>query len=118
MGFDVGHARAGSLGQSVQRADLIHHVGEQILWRHIDEPPAEPGHVPVADLRADAHAALGGQSAHAQQAGRVAGMETTGHVGAGDDAEHGVVIAEPPDAEALTQVGVEVDGGHGGQLIG
>ena len=46
------------------------------------------------------------------EAGRIAGVETAGDVGAGDDAEHGVVIAEPPDAESLTQVGVEVDAGH------
>ena len=39
-------------------------------------------------------------------------METAGHVGAGDYAEHGVVVAEPPNAEALAQVGVEVDRGH------
>ena len=101
MGFDVGHRRAGRLGESLQRADLIHHVGEQILWRDVDKPPAEPGHVAVADLCADPHTSLGGQPAHPQQSGRVAGMETTGHVGAGDDAEHGVVVAEPPDAEAL-----------------
>jgi hypothetical protein len=40
-------------------------------------------------------------------------METARDIGAGDNAEHGVVIAEPPDAESLTQVGVEVDAGHG-----
>ncbi len=101
MGFDVGHRRAGRLRESVQRADLIDDVGEQILWRDVDEPPAESGHVAVADLCADAHAALGGQPAHPQQSGRVAGMEAAGDVGAGDDAEHGVVVAEPPDAEAL-----------------
>ena len=39
-------------------------------------------------------------------------METARHVGAGDDAEHGVVVAQAPDAEALAQVGVEVDTGH------
>jgi hypothetical protein len=37
-------------------------------------------------------------------------METARHVRARDDPEHGLVIAEPPDAEALAQVGVEIDG--------
>jgi hypothetical protein len=36
-------------------------------------------------------------------------VETARDVGAGDNAQHSVVITEPPDAEALTQVGVEVD---------
>ena len=114
MGFDVRHRRAGRLGDSVQRADLIHDVGEQIVRGDVDESPAEPGHVAIADLCADAHTTLGGQPAHPQQAGRVARVETAGHVGAGDDAQHGVVVTEPPDAEALAQVGVEVDRGHGG----
>ena len=39
-------------------------------------------------------------------------MEPAGDVGAGDQAEHGVVVAEPPGPEALAQVGVEVDGCH------
>ena len=113
MGFDVGHRGAGRLRQPVQGADLIDDVGQQILRCDVDEAPAEAGQVAIAHLRADAHAALGGQPAHRQQAGRVARVETTRDVGAGDDAEHGVVISEPPDAESLTQVGVEVDAGHG-----
>ena len=40
---------------------------------------------------------------------RVAGVEAAGDVGAGDDVEQGVVVAQPPDAEALAEVGVEVD---------
>ncbi len=39
-------------------------------------------------------------------------MEPAGHVGAGDQGEHGVVVAELPGPEALAQVGVEVDGHH------
>jgi hypothetical protein len=97
----------------VQGADLIHHVGEQIFRRDVDEASAEAGQVAVAHLCADAHAALGRQPAHRQQSGGVARVETARNVGAGDNAQHGVVITEPPDAEAFTQVGVEVDSGHG-----
>jgi hypothetical protein len=39
-------------------------------------------------------------------------VETTRHVGAGDDPEHGVVIAEAPDAKALAQISVEVVTSH------
>jgi len=41
-------------------------------------------------------------------------VEAAGHVGAGDDAEHGVVVTESPDTEALAQVGIEVDRAHDG----
>jgi hypothetical protein len=112
MGFDVAHRRAAGVRDRLQRADLIDDVGEQILGRHVDEASAESGQVAVAHLCSDAHPGLGGRSAHPHQAGRIAGVETTGHVGAGDDSEHGVVIAEPPDAEALAQVGVDVNTGH------
>ena len=44
-------------------------------------------------------------------------MEAACDVGAGDDAEHGVVVAESPDAEALAQVGVQVDAGHVASLV-
>jgi hypothetical protein len=113
MRFDVTHRGAGRLRQSVQGADLIYHVGKQIVGRDVDEAPAEAGQVAIAHLRADAHAPLGGQPAHRQQPGRIARMKSARNVGAGDDAEHGVVITEMPDAEAFTQVGVEVDAGHG-----
>ena len=96
----------------LQRADLIDDVGEQILGRDVDEAPAESGQVAVAHLCSDAHPGLGGQSAYPHQAGWIARVEPAGHVGAGDDSEHGVVIAKPPDAEALAQVGVDVDTGH------
>ena len=52
------------------------------------------------------------EPAYPQQAGGIPGMESARHVGAGDDPEHGVVVTEAPDAEALAQVGVEVDTGH------
>jgi len=113
MGFDVRQRRTGCLGQPLQRADLVHDVGEEIVLRHVDETAAETGQVAIAHLCPDAHAAFGGQLAHRQQTGGIARVETARDVGTGDDAEHGVVVAEPPDAEALTQVGVEVDAGHG-----
>src|SRR4051812_41358830 len=43
-------------------------------------------------------------------------MEAARHVGAGDDPEHGVVVAELPDAESFAQVGVEIDAGHSASL--
>jgi thiosulfate/3-mercaptopyruvate sulfurtransferase len=42
-------------------------------------------------------------------------MEAAGHVGAGDQTEHGLVVAESPRPEALAEVGVEVYRHHDGQ---
>ena len=54
--------------------------------------------------------ALRGGPAGAGQPGGVAGVEPARDVGAGDQVEHGVVVAESPHPEALTEIGVEVDG--------
>jgi len=112
MGFDVRHHRAGGLGGRLQRADLIHGIGKKIFGCDVYEAPAEPGQVAIAHLRSDAYATLGGRPAYPQQAGGISPVETARHVGAGDDREHGIVVAEPIDAKALAQVGVEVDTGH------
>ena len=103
--------------ERLQRADLVDDVGGQIVGRDVDEAPSEPGEVAVADLGADPDAVLARPAGRCvRSAGRVAGVESARDVGAGDHAEHRVVVAEPPHAEALAEVGVEVDGrwvGHG-----
>jgi hypothetical protein len=117
MGFDVRHRRAGGVRDRLQRADLIHDIGKKILGCDVYEAPVEPGQVAIAHLRSDAHAALGSRPAYPQQAGGISCVETAGHVGAADDREHGVVVTEPPNAEALAQVGVEIDTGHSASLL-
>ena len=116
MGFDVADRSAAGLRQRLQRADLIHDVGEQVFGVDVDEAPTEPGQVAVTHLGSDPHAALGGRPAYPQQPRRVSGMEAARDVGAGDDPEHGVVVTELPDAESFAQVGVEVDTGHPASL--
>jgi hypothetical protein len=39
-------------------------------------------------------------------------VEAAGNIRACDDIEHRLVIAQTPDSEAFTKVGVEVDGAH------
>ncbi len=39
-------------------------------------------------------------------------MEAAGHVRAGDDVEQRVVVAQPPEPEALAEIGVQVDDGR------
>jgi len=116
MGFDVRHRRAGGGRDALQSADLIHDIGDEIFGGDIDESPAEPGQVAIADLRSDAHTTPLGGPADPQQAGGISRVETARDVGAGDDLQHRVVITEAPDAEALAQVGIEIDTGHPASL--
>ena len=112
MGFDVRNRGAGRVGDRLQCADLIHHVGNEIFGRDVDETPAEPGQVAIADLGSDPHAAFGGRAAYPHQAGGISCVEAARDVGTCHDRKHGVVVTEAPDAEALAQVGVEIDTGH------
>ena len=118
MGFDVAYRGAGRVRDRLQRADLVDDVGNQVLGGDVDEAPAEAGQVAIAHLRSDANAAFGGRPADPQQPGGIPGVEAARHVGAGDDLEHGVVVAEAPDAKAFAQVGVEIDTGHVTTLLG
>jgi hypothetical protein len=94
-----------------QSADLVPQLVGQLVSRHVDAAAAEAGQVAVAHLGADPDALGRGAGADAAHRGRVAGVEAAGHVGAGDDREQGVVVAQAPDAEALAQVAVQVHHG-------
>ncbi|SLE89172.1 Uncharacterised protein [Mycobacteroides abscessus subsp. massiliense] len=54
--------------------------------------------------------------AGAMQCRRIARMESTGEVGAGDHVEHGVVVTEAPGPKTLTEVCIQVDARHPGSL--
>ena len=108
--LDVADPGALGPGDAVQRGQLVQDVGGELGRLDVDEPAAEAGEVAVGDLRPDGHARGSGAGAHAAHGRRVAGVEAARHVGAGDEAEQRLVVTQPPDAEALPEVGVEVDG--------
>ncbi len=64
-------------------------------------------------MRADGDAAPDRHLHGVQDAGRVAGMETAGDIGARDELDHGRVIAHAPRAVALAEIAVEIDRFHG-----
>ena len=108
MRFDVTDRRPGGVSQRLQRADLVDDIGGEILGADIDVASAEAGQVAIAHLGADPNPPLRGGSAHFQQPGGVAGMESAGDVRAGDQVEHRLVVTQAPDTEALAQIGIEV----------
>ena len=116
MRFHVAHLAPDHPGEGVERADLVDDVGAQLVAGHVHRPAAEPGQVAVADLGADPHIARGRDRADPQHRDRVTGVEAAGHVRAGDHVEQGVVVAEGPDAEALAEIGVEIDLRHAVRL--
>jgi hypothetical protein len=106
--LDVGDAGPRRAGDAVERGELVEDVVGQVGGVDVDEPAAEPGQVPVADLRADRHAPLGGPGHRRADHHRVPGVEAAGHVGAGDHAQQCFVVAEFPAAETFGQVRVEI----------
>ena len=113
VGLDVGDLGAGDLGERVERTELVQHGVAEFLRCHVEVAAAEAGQIGEGDLSADRHVVLHGESAGRPQDRRVAGMEATRDVRAGDDAEHGGIVAERPDPVGLPQVTVDVDGDHG-----
>ena len=109
MRLDVPDPGARTLGHRVEGAQLVEDVGGELLGLHVEEPSPEADEVAVAHLSPDGHPALGRHLTGPAQRQRVAGMEAAGDIGAGDDVEHGRVIADRPGPEGLTEVGVEVD---------
>ena len=41
---------------------------------------------------------------------RVPRVKTAGDIGAGDEPQHGLVVAHAPDAKTFAEIGVEIDG--------
>jgi hypothetical protein len=91
---------------------LVQHVRGQLGRCDVHLPPAESGQVAVAHLGAHCDAALGGARADPTHDRRVAGVESTGDVGAGDDVEQRVVVGERPGSEPLAEIGVEIHVHH------
>ncbi|CAH0225022.1 hypothetical protein SRABI70_02327 [Pseudomonas sp. Bi70] len=118
VGFHVAHRSAGGSGQGLQGADLVDHVGAQLIAGDIHIAAAEADQIRVGDMGADGHALGRSRLEGAQDAGRVTGVEATGDIGAGDDVEHRGIVAHGPLAETLAQVAVEVDGWHVGSPRG
>jgi len=92
-----------------ESGDLVQQLGCQFVGRHVHLPAAEPGQVAVADLCADGDAPLDGERACPAQRQRVARVKAAGYVRAGDQAHESGVITEPPGAERLAQIGVQID---------
>ncbi len=87
--------------ERLQCADLVDDVGGEVDGRDVDEAPAEPGEVAVAHLGTYPNALFRGFLAAVAQRGRVARVKPARDVGAGDQAEHRVVVTELPRAEAF-----------------
>ncbi|MPN53955.1 hypothetical protein SDC9_201624 [bioreactor metagenome] len=118
MGSDVGHPRPVVLRESGQCAQLIHHISAHLFGWQIDRVATEPAQIGKARMRPQGHAlldALRDRDVHDQW---ITGVEAARDVRAGDDFQQRIVIAHLPTAEALAEVGNQIDrlgrrlGGH------
>lgn len=110
MRFDVAHPGASHRAESVEGAELVEHIPGQFVGCDVHPPAAETGQITVGDVRAHGDTAGCRLRGHRPHRHRVAGVEAAGHVRAGDHGEQRLVVAKPPDAEALAEITVEVDG--------
>ncbi|MNR07866.1 hypothetical protein D3C85_1239960 [compost metagenome] len=112
MGLHIAHAGAGGLGQALQRADLVDHIGRQLIAGHVHVASAKAHFVRVSDMGTNGDVFCRCSFQCPQDTGRVAGVKTAGDIGAGHDIEHRGIVAHVPGAKAFTQVAVDIYGWH------
>jgi hypothetical protein len=95
--------------ERLQRPDLVQHVGYQFLGTDPELPPPESDQVGIGHMSPDSDTAGSCHGHRAVHRARVAGVEAAGDVGAGHLIQQCLVRAHHPGAEALAEVGVEVD---------
>ena len=112
MGLHVGDAMAGQGRHAHGGAQLI---GDQTLdlARRISHGTApEPLKVGIAGMGADGDTRLLGRSERLGHDLGIPGMEAAGDIDAGDDAQHGAIVAHAPIAEAFSQIAIQIDRRH------
>ena len=114
VGLHPAHAAPLRAGHRLQRPDLDDHLVREVIRGDLEEAPAEALQVRIGDMRRDRDAACGGCPAGGAHRRAVPGVAAAGDVRGGDDLEHRGVVPHRPVAEALPEVGVEVDDGGGG----
>jgi hypothetical protein len=96
-------------GDRLQRADLVGDVGLELLDREVDDAPAEALQVGEAGMGADRDAVQLAELDRVDHHRGIAGVEAAGDVSGLHDLQDLGVVAHHPGAEALAQVGVDVD---------
>jgi hypothetical protein len=104
----VADSRACGCSDSLQRPDLVDDVVGQLLPGRIDEAPPEAGQVSVRHLGPEPYVVRSRPADGAGQRAGVTRMESARHVGARDEAEHRLVVAEHPSPERLPDVAVQI----------
>lgn len=112
VGLDIAQPGAGDPTQTVERAQLIEHVGGEVVGLDIHPPSPESDEVRIADMRANDNATLRCRVHRATNGRRIAGVKTACNVRTRDDVEHGQVVAHRPVPIGLAKVRVEIDDAH------
>ena len=109
MRLHIADLMPGEPRQSLRRANLI---GDGVLdlgGRHGERAAPEARKIGKGDMRADGDAG-GFRGAKALRHDfRVPRVKTAGDIGAGDEPQHGRVVAHAPDAKTFAEIGVEID---------
>ena len=111
--FDVVQAGASCLRERGERPDLVQHAVVALVGGEVHVASPETLEVGVAWMRADCHARVGGDLHRAAHHVGVAGVHAAGDVDARDEGNHLRVEAERVAAEALAQIGIQINAVHG-----
>ena len=109
MRRDMPHPSAMRGSKGLQCADLVKHVGTNLVGRQVHRTPAEPGEVGKTRVGTHRDATLYARGNGRVHDARVARVETARDVRGGQDVQQRVVVAHPVGAEPLTEISDEID---------
>ncbi|MNK89460.1 hypothetical protein D3C87_1094710 [compost metagenome] len=107
MGFDVTDAPTLGFANAVESADLVMQDVLQLLRGVRHGAATETDQILIGRVCADLHAVAQRQADGLAHDARIAGVETTGHVGAIDEGHDFGVQTHGPTAEALAYVAIQ-----------
>ena len=103
---------AGIGRQRLRRTDLVGDDPFDLARRIRNAAAAEAGKIRKARMRADSDTILLGDAEDFGHHFGIATVKAAGDIGAGDDAEHGGIIAHFIGAETLAAIAIEIDALH------
>ena len=109
MGLYVANLRTFTSTNSVESRELIEHVGLQRVCFDIDGATTEAHEVVIGNMCTYDYVSFHRQTNRVANSEGISSMKPASDVCAGNNREHGCIIAHPPVAIGLAQVGVEID---------
>jgi hypothetical protein len=109
MRFDVMQRNPNRIAEGGQCADLVHHIGPDLVLGEVHLAAAEACEVRESWMRADRHVPRGKGGNSPLHHSRIAAVESAGDVRTGDQREQVVIRTDVPGTVAFPDVAVQID---------